>query len=201
MIRIVVPGSVPTWWMTCLDVERPEAREDQHDPEREPDVADAVDDERLLRGERRRPLPVPEADQQVARQADQLPGDEHDEEAAREDQHEHAEHEEVEVGEEAPVPRVVAHVADRVDVDEQADRRDDDQQAGRQVVDEEPDIDLERAGRDPREEHGAVAVLTERLGSGQGVERHRHRDDPRDKDDEDRHPMGLLPKPPPNAAQ
>ena len=33
--------------------ERQRGREDRHDPEREADVADAVDEERLLRGERR----------------------------------------------------------------------------------------------------------------------------------------------------
>ena len=40
-----------TWTLSV-----PEADEDQHDPEREADVADAVDDERLLRRQGRRPL-------------------------------------------------------------------------------------------------------------------------------------------------
>src|SRR3954465_7390935 len=67
------------------DVEGAEADEDQHDAEDETDVADAVHDERLLGGEGRRTLAVPEPDEQVAAQADQLPGDEDDEEAAGED--------------------------------------------------------------------------------------------------------------------
>ena len=96
-----------------------------------------------------RPLAVPEPDEQVARQADQLPGHEHDQPVVRQDEQQHREHEQVEVGEEPPVARVVAHVADRVDVDEQADRRDDDEQAGRQRVDEDADVDVELAGRDP----------------------------------------------------
>ena len=116
---------------------------DGHDPERETDVADAVDDERLLGRQRRRALAVPEADEQVAAQADQLPGHEHHEPRVREDQQQHREHEQVQVGEEPPVARVVAHVADRVDVDEQADRRDDDEQARGQRVDDEADLDDE----------------------------------------------------------
>ncbi len=120
------------------DVQGPRVHEDRHDPEREPDVADAVDEERLLRGERGGLLVLPEPDEQVARQPDQLPGDEDDEEVVREDEQQHRDHEQVQVGEEPPVARVMAHVADRVDVDEEADRQDDDQEAGGQVVDEEP---------------------------------------------------------------
>src|SRR4029079_2661720 len=60
--------------------------EDRHDPERKPDVADAVDDERLLCRECRRALAIPEADEQVARQADQLPGHEDEKPAVRQDQ-------------------------------------------------------------------------------------------------------------------
>ena len=163
-----------TAWMSSV----PRRGEDEHDPEREPDVADAVDDERLLGGQRRGPLAVPEPDEQVARQAHQLPGDEDDQEVAREDQQQHREHEQVQVGEEAPVARVVAHVADRVDVDQQADRRDHDEQAGGQVVDEEPDVDHEVAGRDPGEERAAVAVLPERLGPVRARDADEHRDGP-----------------------
>ncbi len=147
------------------DVERAQADEDEHDPEGEADVADPVDDERLLGGQRRAALAVPEPDQQVAAQADQLPGHEHDQEVAGQDEQQHAEHEQVEVGEEAPVARVVGHVADRVDVDQQADRGDDDQEAGGQRVDDEADLDHEVAGGDPREEVDLVAV--DRLRAGQ----------------------------------
>ncbi len=178
------------------DVQGAGVDEDRHDPEREPDVADAVDDERLLRREGRGALAEPEADEQVARQADQLPGHEDQQPRVGEDQHQHAEHEEVQVGEEPPVARVVAHVADRVDVHEQADRRDDDQQAGGQLVDEEAGLDVERAGRDPLEEGRAVAVLAERLGAGQGGERDGHRDEPDGDDGQDGDPVGLLAEPP-----
>jgi hypothetical protein len=170
---------------------------DGHDPEREPEIADTVDDERLLGRERRGALAEPEADEQVAAQPDQLPRDEHDQPRVREDQQQHGEHEEIEVGEEPPVARVVAHVPDRVDVDEQADRGDDDQQAGRQRVDEEADFDDEVAGRDPGEpvQRVAVGVLRareQRRGAGEDPEGHGHRDDPRAEDDQHRDPVGPL---------
>src|SRR4029453_3644882 len=97
----------------------------------------AVDDERLLGREARAVLAEPEPDEQVAAQADELPRDEQREPAVRQDEQQHREHEQVQVREEAPLARVVGHVADRVDVDQHADRRDDDQQRRRQAVDEE----------------------------------------------------------------
>ena len=149
---------------------------DEHDPERESDVADPVDDEGLLRRERRGAPAVPEADQQVARQAHELPPREDHQEVVRQDQQQHAEHEEVQVGEEAPPARVVRHVADRVQVDEHPDRRHDDQQAGGQLIDEEPDVDRERARRDPAPERDAGAVLAE--AAGEGLVDHRHAEQP-----------------------
>ena len=122
---------------------------DGHDAEREADVADAVDQERLLAGQRRAALVVPEADEQVARQADQLPGREHQQVVPGQDQQQHAEHEQVEVGEEPPAARVVRHVADGVDVDQHADGGDHEQHHRGQVVQEQVEGDAEVARRDP----------------------------------------------------
>ena len=58
----------------------------------------------------------------VAAQADRLPADVQHQEVVAQDQQQHAEHEEVQVGEEAPQAAVAVHVADRVDVDQQPDR-------------------------------------------------------------------------------
>ena len=66
-----------------------------------------------------------EADEQVRGETDALPADEHQQEVLGEHQRQHEEHEEVEVGEEAPVALFVRHVADGVDVDEEADAGDD----------------------------------------------------------------------------
>ena len=61
------------------------------------------------------------------RQADALPADEHRQEAAPEDQNQHEEAEEVQVAEEARVSaaRLVVHVGDRIDVNEEPDAGDD----------------------------------------------------------------------------
>ena len=117
------------------DVERAEDGDEPHQAEREPDVAHAVGDERLLRGESRIALGVPEADEQVRGEADELPRREDDEQVARQHQKEHGEHEEIEIGEEAPVARVVAHVADAVQVHERADGGDHEKECAGQRVD------------------------------------------------------------------
>ena len=135
---MIVPSSrVPIRAKTSRKRQRPEVDPDHDHAEAEPEVADAVDDERLLRRARRRGLLVPEADEQVAAQADSLPADVEQQEVVAQDQHQHAEHEQVQVGEEAPEPAVAVHVADRVDVDEEADRADDEQEHRGQRVDQE----------------------------------------------------------------
>src|SRR6185369_14026117 len=94
--------------------------------------------------------------------------------------------------EEPPVARVMAHVADRVDVDEQADRQDDDEQAGRQVVDEEADVDVELVGWNPVVDRDPVAAVREWRKTEQRGEGHDNPDAPRDPDRPDRHEMGTL---------
>ena len=137
------------------DVHRPGEQEDAHDADEEALVGDAVDEEGLLRCQRRSAPLVPEADEQVRGQAHQLPGREDDQVAVRQDEQQHAEHEEVEVGEEAPLARVVRHVADAVDVHQRADPGDHDEHDRGQVVEEEAELDLEVAGRDPGVEREA----------------------------------------------
>ena len=111
--------------------------------EEEAEVADAVDDEGFLAGVGGGVLGEVEADEQVGGEADALPADEEQEEAGGEDEDQHEEHEEVEVGEEAPVAFFVRHVADRVDMDEEADAGDDAEHDEGEVVDGEGEVDLE----------------------------------------------------------
>ena len=118
--------------------------EGQHDRRREAHVADPVDHERLLGGRRRGVLVLPEADEQVGREADALPAEEQPEVVLRHDQHEHRGHEQVEVAEEPHPARVVLHVADRVDVDQRADAGDQQQEQRRQRVVEQ--VHARRAG-------------------------------------------------------
>ena len=97
---------------------RPENQRHRQD---EAGVADAVDDEGLLAGVRSRTALVPEADQQVGAQPHPLPADEHQQVVVGQHQHQHGGHEQVEVGEEARVAGVAVHVADGIDVHQEAD--------------------------------------------------------------------------------
>ena len=94
-------------------------------------------------------LLVPEADQQVGHQADAFPAEEQLHEVVRRHQHQHGEGEEREVSEEARPRRVVGHVADRVDVDEERHRRHDDEHDGGQRVDAKGPGGGELAGGEP----------------------------------------------------
>ena len=132
------------------EVERAEVRDEQEHREQEAEVADAVDDEGLLAGVGGGVLLEVEADEQVGGEADALPADEQQQEVLGEHQHQHEEHEEVEVGEEAPVALFVRHVADGVEVDEEADASDDAEHDQREVVDGEGEVDLEAGDRRSR---------------------------------------------------
>ena len=124
---MVASRTSPTAWKAPSKSRWPRIMKAREDAEREAEIADAVDDERLdRRGVGRRPV-VPEADQQVGREADALPAEEHLEEVVGRHQHQHGEGEEREIGEEPRPVRIVGHVADRIDVDEARDRRHDDQ--------------------------------------------------------------------------
>ncbi len=107
----------------CVKRQRAEDAPQQHQAQQEGEVADAIDDEGLAPSARIGRVPVPEADQQVAAQAHQLPAHEQHQEVGPQHQDQHAEHEQVHVGEEATQIRVGAHVANGEDVDEEADSR------------------------------------------------------------------------------
>ncbi len=69
--------------------QRAELAEDDHEGDQEPEVADPVDDERLLAGGCRRRLLEPERDQKVRRHADEFPPHEEDPEVLPEDEDQH----------------------------------------------------------------------------------------------------------------
>jgi hypothetical protein len=148
----------------------------------EPEVAHAVDDERLLARVRGRLARVPEADEEVAAEPDRLPEDVEEQEVPREHQHDHREDEQVEVEEEARVVRVLVHVADRVDVDEEPHARHDQQHHRRELVQLERDRGPEGPGDDPVEERPRerlvrepdAAEREEGDGEGQADRGHRH---------------------------
>ena len=99
--------------------------EDQHQADQKAEVADPVDDERLLSGGSRGGLGEPEGNQQERAQADELPAQEEHGEVARQDQGQHRGGKQIEISEEAGEARVAVHVADGVDVDQRAHPGDD----------------------------------------------------------------------------
>ena len=126
-------------------VERDGARSrPQHeDAEHETEVAEAVHDERLVRGLARGVAGEPVADEQVAAHADEFPEDEHHREIVREHDAEHREHEEREVAEEARLRLVVLHVHRAVKVHEEADAGDDEEHRLREMIELYPERDLQ----------------------------------------------------------
>jgi hypothetical protein len=147
----------------CVDavqVERAERRVEQEHAEQEAGVADAVGDERLLaRGGLRRVL-EPEADQQVRGEAHALPAHEEHEERAPQHQEQHEEEEQVQVREVARIRLVLAHVADRIDVDERAHAGHDEGHHGGQAIEVEGDLDHVGPSDEPgvrHLDHGCVS--------------------------------------------
>ena len=156
---------------------------DQDHAQAEPEVADPVDDERLLGRSGGRRLLVPVADEQVRAQADRLPADVQEQEVVGQDQQQHAEHEQVQVGEEAPHAPVAVHVADGVDVDQEADRAHHQEQDRGQRVHEERDLDPEVARHDPLVDGDPVLLAAEDDRS-----EHDHGRGPHERDEGDRYP-------------
>ncbi len=122
----------------------------QEGADQEAEVADAVDHEGLLAGGGVGLLVEPEADQQVRTEPDALPADEEHEQVLAQDQRHHREDEQVQVGEEALVAVVVAHVAQRVDVDQEADARHDQRHDPAQRIQREAEIDMQGSEAQPR---------------------------------------------------
>ena len=135
-----------------VEVERVEEREEPEHPEQEAEVADAVDDEGLPAGVGGVLAVVVVTDQQVGAEAHALPADEEQEEVLRENEHQHREHEEVQVREVARVTRlrlVVAHVADRVHVDQEPDERHEGDHHGRKRIQPQGQVGGEAARGNP----------------------------------------------------
>jgi len=80
------------------------------------------------------------ADQQIRGQPHALPADEHQEEVLRQHQCQHEKHEEIQIGEVAPVPLFVRHVADRIDMDQETHAGDHQQHDQGQRIEQEGKI-------------------------------------------------------------
>ncbi len=144
---------------------RPQARPHRHQADDHAEIADAVDDERLVGRVGGAPSLVVEADQQIRADADQLPEHEDHGQVAGDHQPQHAEAKQREVLEESGEPpaakqrpavgerhqrvghlvELFVHVAERIDVDAGGHQRDHAKHGHRQGIDVVADGQLQRA--------------------------------------------------------
>ena len=135
--------------------DRASGQPEHENTEHEAEVADAVDGEGLLGGVRRGVFAEVMSDEQVGTDADQFPEDEHHDEVVGQDDTEHGKEEEAERCVVAGDALVAAHVARRVNENEQRDGCDHDEHDPAQVVEDDADGDGENAGDfDPRNLRG-----------------------------------------------
>ena len=92
--------------------------------EEETGVAHAIDDERFFARVGRGLLQEIETNQQIAAQTHAFPAYKEKQEIVGQHQREHGKHEQVQVAEETVVAAFVGHVADGIDVDQEADAGD-----------------------------------------------------------------------------
>ena len=136
-----------------LEVQRAELGEENQHAEDEAEVADAVDDKRLLAGVSRGRFGEVETNQQIRTEAHALPADEHHREAGAQHQDEHERGEQVQVREitRKVGVRLVVHVGRGIQVNQGADARDHQNHQRRERVEAQRKRNLQMARRDPRE--------------------------------------------------
>ena len=132
--------------------QRPQRVPDHEHGHQKAEIADPVDDERLLAGVSVDLVVEPEADQQVGAEAHALPADEHHREAGPEHQHQHEHHEEIQVGEVPGVTRILLHVPDAEQMNQASHPGHDQQHDRGELVHLKRHVDLERPDREPAPE-------------------------------------------------
>jgi hypothetical protein len=135
-----------------------EGEEECQQAEQKAEVADTIDDKRLLARVTRRSLRDVVADEQVGTESYPLPADEHHRVGVAQHQHQHEGGEQVQVGEEPEVALVAMHVAGGIDVNQEADARDHQNHHRREWIEEEAELNVEdrrvardRVGAEPRQ--------------------------------------------------
>ena len=108
-----------------LNVERAEVAKQPEEADRHQGVAHPGDDEGLARRRAIGGILVPEADQEVAAQADPFPAEEQEQQVVAQNQEQHAGDKQIHVREEARAVAILPHVPGGEYVDEEADARDD----------------------------------------------------------------------------
>ncbi len=92
-------------------VQCPKVRENQENSQEEPEISHAVDDEGLLARVGGRIFLEPETDQQIGTEPNPFPANEHQQKIVGQNEIEHHEHKEIEIGEVTWIPGVSVHVA------------------------------------------------------------------------------------------
>ena len=126
--------------------------DEEQDAQEKAEIADPVNNKSLVAGYSIRVVLVPEANQEVRAEPHALPADKEEQEIIGHDQHQHKKDKEVEIGEVAHHPLVMAHVSERIDVNQQADAADDQKHDRAQGVDLEGNLRLKRSRLDPGKE-------------------------------------------------
>jgi hypothetical protein len=137
----------------CLLVEktdRSSLEKDQHQAEDKSPVADAVGDERFLRGRRSFVFIEIKTDQQVRAEPDTFPPDKHQKKIVREYQCQHREHEQIQVCEEAVVTAISAHVAGGKDVNQKTYKGDEEHVDAAQAIHGQGKVRAKLADLNPR---------------------------------------------------
>ena len=125
---------------------------DHQDSNHESEIANARGKKRFLRRFGSGIALEPVADQHVRSEADQFPENEQHHEIVRENDPEHCEHEEGESGEIARFTFVIAHIAQRVDVNQRPDAGNDEQHQSAQIIEDKREWNSEDpANIDPGE--------------------------------------------------
>ena len=142
-------GSLEQTLLKFIEADRTERRPDEDDAEDESEVAETIRDERFLAGIGRGRLLIPEADEQIAGNTDELPEDEGHHQVVCEHDAEHREHEEAEAAEVAAHAAVFLHVAIGVDVNHRADAGHDEEHQQAERVEAQAKFNLQVANRKP----------------------------------------------------
>ena len=150
----------------CLPkkADRPRERENEHNAEDKTPVTHAVCDECLLRCITGFLAIKVVTNQQVGTKPDAFPADKHQEKIVGQDQGQHREHEQIQIGEEAIEAFVAAHVADCEDVNQESNERDEESIDTTQPVHRQTKVRAELAHLNPCPE-----VIEERRFALQGA--------------------------------
>ena len=158
--------------LECDEVERTVEREAHRDAEDETEVANSVDDERLLRGGGGVILVEVVRDQHVRAEAHEFPEDERHEQVVGDDDAQDGEHEDRETGEETAAGRVFLHVADGEEVNPRGDERHHEEHQARVGIDEVAEAEADAAELRELDVPGDVDALAEQdereAGDGEG---------------------------------